>query len=96
MMPTGLNLALSVLESIPGLVQTGVSIEQLVASTLGTLHQMQLQGRDPTVAEWDAIHAQIAGLKSELDAPEIVASPGELPLPVEIVPVKSGLTPLAS
>ena len=85
-MLTALGLALSVLEALPAFLQAGSAIEQLVQGAVATLRVMIAQGRDPTVAEWDAIHAQIAALRLALEAPEDATGLGVAAAPDEPAP----------
>ena len=65
-----MNLVLDVLKQLPALIKDGEEAIQLVESTLATVRQAQAQGRDPTVGEWDAIHAQIDTMTGQLNKPE--------------------------
>lgn len=65
-----LGLVMDVMTQLPSLIKDGSEAVQLIESTLGTVRAAQAQGRDPTQAEWDAIHSMIDGLTGRLDAPE--------------------------
>ena len=66
-----LGLVMDVMTQLPSLIKDGSEAIQLIESTLGTVRAAQAQGRDPTQAEWDAIHSMIEGLTGRLDAPEV-------------------------
>ena len=65
-----LALVLDVLMKLPVLIKDGAEAVQLIESTLGTVRSAQAQGRDPTQAEWDAVHLQIDTMTGRLDRPE--------------------------
>ena len=65
-----IGLALEVLKVLPGFVSAGQDIAVLVQTTMNTLKHTQVDKRDPSEAEWAAIHNQIDALRSALDAPE--------------------------
>ena len=68
-MPTALIYAMQVLQILPSLISTGRSVLSLVEQTNSALDKMQSEKRDPTPAEWEALNATIAALRSELHAP---------------------------
>ena len=65
-----IGLALEVLKVLPGFVSAGQDIAVLIQTTMSTLRLAQANKRDPSDAEWTAIHNQIDALRSALDAPE--------------------------
>lgn len=63
---TILAYALQVLAVLPQLIAAGRSVASIVQDANTALAAMQAENRDPTPAEWDALNAQIAALRSEL------------------------------
>jgi|GEM_PF-2187287 len=68
---SALSLALSVFDVLPGVIKAGAEVMQLIEGTIASLKIMQSQSRDPSPAEWEAIHKQIDALRGEL-TPEVV------------------------
>jgi hypothetical protein len=66
-MGTALALAIQALEVLPTLVTASANALSFIDSTTASLKSMQAEGRDPTDVEWDALNAQIATLRAELD-----------------------------
>ena len=83
-----LNLLMDVMAQLPALIKDGTEAVALIESTLGTVRAAQAQGRDPTQAEWDAIHSTIDGFTARLDAPEDV-------IVVPVVTTTAALAPVA-
>lgn len=61
-----LELARSVLSQLPSLISAGVNVIALVKDTEATITKAQAENRDPSPAEWDALNAQIDGLRKQL------------------------------
>jgi len=68
---SALSLAISTLSVLPGVIEAGAEVLQLIEGTVASLKIMQSQSRDPSDAEWSAIHMQIDALRGEL-TPEVV------------------------
>lgn len=49
--------AVEALGLIPQLIEAGMDVVKYVSDTQHSLKAMQLEGRDPNDAEWDAINA---------------------------------------
>lgn len=64
---SAIDLAIEVLTALPSLVTAGEEALALMNSTTASLRAMQAENRDPTDAEWDAVHAVIATLRARLD-----------------------------
>lgn len=61
-------LAIVVLENLPALIQASAEVLALINTTVTALKQMQDEKRDPTGAEWDAVHSVIATLLARIEA----------------------------
>lgn len=62
---SALDFALQLLGQLPGLVQAGINVADLVRAA----QEMRDQDRAPTVAEWDALNARIRSLQGRLHSP---------------------------
>jgi hypothetical protein len=69
MTPATTTLLISFLESLPGLIQSGVEVVSLVTGTVKSVKTMIAENRDPTPAEWNALHAKIAALSPGRPSP---------------------------
>ncbi|MGQ0742584.1 MAG: hypothetical protein ACT4OG_09900 [Alphaproteobacteria bacterium] len=69
MTPATSALLVSFLEALPGLIQAGVEVVTLITSTVAQVKSMIAENRDPTPAEWDALHAKIAALSPGRPSP---------------------------
>jgi hypothetical protein len=59
--------AIELLTQLPAIVSTGMEIETAVKNGIAALQTMQAENRDPTPAEWDALHATLESLRQQLD-----------------------------
>jgi hypothetical protein len=66
-MPAAIAFAIQALSTLPSLIQAGVQVIQLIESTKAVLQTMQVEQRDPTQAEWEALEAQITATLAKLD-----------------------------
>jgi hypothetical protein len=63
-----LALAIALLQALPTLITATEEVSSLITTTVSQLQAMQAEGRDPTAAEWDALNAQTAALRKQLDS----------------------------
>jgi len=63
---TAIAFAIQMLNALPSLIAAGIDVVSLVKSTNSALKTMQLEGRDPDDAEWDALNKMIADLRAKL------------------------------
>lgn len=68
-MGTALAFATSVLGVLPGLIQAGRDVTQLLGFSNSVLSKAQANQADPTPADWDQLNSIIDGLRKELHAP---------------------------
>lgn len=61
-----LTLAITLLEALPGLITASQEVLAMLNATTASLKTMQAENRDPTPAEWQAMHAQIAAIRAQL------------------------------
>lgn len=61
-----LTLAITALETLPTLISASEQVLALISSTTSALKAMQAENRDPTDAEWQAMHDQIAAIRAQL------------------------------
>lgn len=69
MTPATTSLLIAFLESLPSLIQTGAEVIGLIKSTVNAVRTMIAEERDPTPAEWNALHAEIAALSPGRPSP---------------------------
>jgi len=62
---SALDFALQLLQQLPGLIQAGVEVMDLVHG----VQEMRDQDRAPTAAEWDALNERIRSLQGRLHSP---------------------------
>jgi hypothetical protein len=67
-MESALALAIQALEVLPSLFSASAEALGFISSTTAALRAMQSESRDPTDAEWAELNAQIATLRTQLDA----------------------------
>lgn len=67
-MAPALAFALQALTMLPSLMQAGMEVMTLIQNTTTALRAMQAEGRDPTDAEWAALHAASEAALARLDA----------------------------
>jgi len=65
-----LDFAVAILEAIPLFVGAYTEISGLVDSITASTKRMQVEDRDPTNAEWDALNGLVAKLRARLQAPD--------------------------
>jgi hypothetical protein len=65
---TAIALAITVLENLPALITASEEVIALISSTVTSLRQMQAEKRDPTDAEWAAVHSVIDILLTRIEA----------------------------
>jgi len=63
-----LAYAIRLLEALPALIAAGESLTTLIVEGSAALKNMQATHRDPTPAEWEALNAAIAALRSDLSS----------------------------
>lgn len=61
---TILAFAIKALEAMPAVVQMTQEAISYLNSTVSSLKLMQLEGRDPTEAEWDQLNKTIEDLRA--------------------------------
>lgn len=66
--PTTIGFALQLLQELPGLTKVGVDVTRMVTEGTQKLHQFDVEGRNPSAAEWEALNAEIKRLRGELHA----------------------------
>lgn len=59
--------ALQILMQLPGLINAGVDIFDIVQNAADKIKKAQTEGRDITDAEWDESNSEIAALQAELE-----------------------------
>lgn len=67
-MAPALSFAIQVLNLLPGLIQAGIEVASLIQTTATALKAMHDEGRDPTDAEWEALHAATEASLARLDS----------------------------
>lgn len=67
-MAPALMFAIQALTLLPRLIQAGAEVVALIQSITATLHAMHAEGRDPTEAEWAALHQTGDAALARLDA----------------------------
>jgi len=63
---TALAYALQLMTALPGLVQAGKDIKDIVAKGAARIEAMQAEGREPTAAEWKELQDDIDPKRAEL------------------------------
>jgi hypothetical protein len=63
---TAVALAIAVLQSLPALITASAEVIALINSTVTSLKQMQAENRDPTDAEWAAVHSIVDTLTARI------------------------------
>lgn len=61
-----LTLAITLLEALPALITASEQVLAMLNATTASLKAMQAENRDPTDAEWQAMHDQIAVIRAQL------------------------------
>lgn len=61
---TALAFAMQILESLPTIINMTEDAVKYVSNSVTALKLMQLEGRDPTDAEWDALNKTIQDLRA--------------------------------
>lgn len=69
MTPATTTLLIAFLESLPALIQSGAEVVSLITGTVNSVKTMIAENRDPTPAEWNALHAKIAALSPGRHSP---------------------------
>lgn len=62
-MGTALTLAIQILESLPSFIHMTTEAAKYIKDSVTSLKIMQLEGRDPSAAEWDALNATVQSLR---------------------------------
>ncbi len=62
---TALAYALQLLNSLPGLIEAGVDVYDMVTQANADLKKMQAEGRDPNADEWATLNAAIEDLRNQ-------------------------------
>ena len=62
---TALQLAIQILETLPSIINMTLEAAKYVKDSITALRLMQLEGRDPTEAEWNALNDTIQKLRDE-------------------------------
>lgn len=60
-----ITFAITMLNSLPPLIAAGVDVVNLIKSTNASLKTMQLEDRDPTDTEWEALDKMIKDLRAK-------------------------------
>lgn len=60
---TAVAFAIQILESLPQIMSMTVQAASYIHNSVTSLKLMQLEGRDPTDAEWDALNATVQSLR---------------------------------
>lgn len=63
-MPTVLIL----LQLLPGLIDAGINVTNVINSATAVIKTAQSEGRDPNDAEWAMLDAQIQNLRDQLNS----------------------------
>jgi hypothetical protein len=63
-----LAIAIQALQALVTLVPLGQQLKAQYDQIVASLQQMQAENRDPTQAEWDAVHKARADLEAQLNA----------------------------
>jgi len=66
-----LQFGMQVFLTLPELMQAGRDVSGILGSTGEAIKAMVTENRGPSPAEWDAMNAMIAALRSELHAPDV-------------------------
>ncbi len=64
-MPTVITYAVEVLNALPQLIVAGVDILQFLHDSNSAIKKMQVENRDPTNEEWDALNKIIEDLRAQ-------------------------------
>ena len=59
------ELAITILQALPGLIQAGANVINLLNSTNTTIATAQAENRDPTDTEWNALDSILSDLRKQ-------------------------------
>lgn len=65
-MGSALAFAMQLLESLPGLIQAGADVAELISNGSAKLKEFEQENRDPTDEEWEELNASIDAKRDEL------------------------------
>lgn len=63
-----METVLVLLQLLPGLIDAGINVTNIINSAATVIKTAQAEGRDPNDAEWAFLDAQIQDLRNQLNS----------------------------